>query len=560
MTSNPSGFITGIDLSSYAEISFVTGVSGDLNSSIQILESQTGDYYQNSNPSGFITGINAIDVAYDNILHTDETHGLNATDVQNAIDELEYKKLNVADLTSNLMLFPTTAFSTVTGYTDHARLVTSAEDPDYDTIAQDVSTGAITGADQLVGELISDSDILEGNVGLINITTIGNIKKVGGNKNAVFYFKVFKYNSVDGEVELCESSPVPPVTSSIYEQFSESALIPAGTTFTASDHIIIRYYATPVGSGNNPTYNFQFGGDDPVRTLVPVPATVVVKSVWSKDTNDIYYNDGNVGIGTDSPSAKLHVVGGFRVDNGSTAGALNFGADVGSTDRTSNTRKLAAIVSPDYANTRRIEWLTSDSGSSFANNIFIGGRVGGSNYGATNITLATTPTNSTTGGIAALTIDGDQNVRISSDLTVDTNTLYVDSADSRVGIGTTTPSAKLHVSGDTQVDGHFSATTKSFLIDNPNGGKLQYGVVESNEHGVYVRGKTSDSTITLPEHWEWLVDADSVTVQLTPVGKYQSLYVIAQTHLSVEVGGVEGEYNYTIYGTRKDVEPLTVDI
>jgi hypothetical protein len=116
------------------------------------------------------------------------------------------------------------------------------------------------------------------------------------------------------------------------------------------------------------------------------------------------------------------------------------------------------------------------------------------------------------------------------------------------------------ISGNITVNGHFSATTKSFLIDNPYGGKLQYGVVESNEHGIYVRGKTSLSTITLPEHWEWLVDTDSVTVQLTPIGKYQSLYVVSQTHLNVEVGGVEGEYNYTIYGTRKDVENLVTHI
>ena len=31
-----------------------------MNSSIQILQSQTGDYYQNSNPSGFITGVDQV--------------------------------------------------------------------------------------------------------------------------------------------------------------------------------------------------------------------------------------------------------------------------------------------------------------------------------------------------------------------------------------------------------------------------------------------------------------------------------------------------------------------
>ena len=39
------------------------------------------------------------------------------------------------------------------------------------------------------------------------------------------------------------------------------------------------------------------------------------------------------------------------------------------------------------------------------------------------------------------------------DLTVDTNTLYVDSTDNRVGIGTSSPSAKLHVNGDSDING-----------------------------------------------------------------------------------------------------------
>lgn len=58
--SNPLGFITGIDLSSYATITYTTGVSGSLQSQITNINNQTGSYYLNTNPSGYITGINNI--------------------------------------------------------------------------------------------------------------------------------------------------------------------------------------------------------------------------------------------------------------------------------------------------------------------------------------------------------------------------------------------------------------------------------------------------------------------------------------------------------------------
>ncbi len=70
--SNPSGFITGVDLSSYATTVYVTGISGGLQTQITnlsnatgsyILNSQTGQFYSISNPSGYITGI-------DNLIYT----------------------------------------------------------------------------------------------------------------------------------------------------------------------------------------------------------------------------------------------------------------------------------------------------------------------------------------------------------------------------------------------------------------------------------------------------------------------------------------------------------
>ena len=208
----------------------------------------------------------AADITYDNASTT-----LLSSNVQAALDELDASKASIDTLSSNINLYPTTAASDIA---NHNRLVTELTDADYDDPAADVSTGVITTADQVVGQLISDAGIFVGNPGVINITTIGNIRRVSGNKTASFYFRLFKRDSSGTEVQLAESDPTPEVSASTYTQFNASAILNNGE-FLDTDRIVIRYYATPTGTGNNPTYEFEFGGDDPVRTLLPVPVTVI---------------------------------------------------------------------------------------------------------------------------------------------------------------------------------------------------------------------------------------------------------------------------------------------
>ena len=111
------------------------------------------------------------------------------------------------------------------------------------------------------------------------------------------------------------------------------------------------------------------------------------------------------------------------------------------------------------------------------------------------------------------------------------------------------------------VEGAFSATTKSFLIDHPtkDGMKLQYGSLEGPENGVYVRGTSSSNIITLPEYWSTLVDESTVTVTLTAIGFYQALYIAEKGKNYIKVGGAKGSYDYVVYGERKDVEKLKVE-
>ncbi len=111
------------------------------------------------------------------------------------------------------------------------------------------------------------------------------------------------------------------------------------------------------------------------------------------------------------------------------------------------------------------------------------------------------------------------------------------------------------------VDGAFSATTKSFLIDHPtkDGMKLQYGSLEGPENGVYIRGTSGSNVITLPEYWSTLVDQSTVTVTLTSIGYYQPLFIKEKGKNYIKVGGAKGSYDYVVYGERKDVEKLKVE-
>lgn len=115
-----------------------------------------------------------------------------------------------------------------------------------------------------------------------------------------------------------------------------------------------------------------------------------------------------------------------------------------------------------------------------------------------------------------------------------------------------------------EVTGLMQATTKSFDIEHPTKKdmRLRYGALEGPEYGVYHRGVGRSRVVDLPDYWTGLVDEDSITVQLTPRGGFQSLYVSKIEGNRVYVDSDHGgplDFYFNVYGERKDVDKLVVE-
>jgi hypothetical protein len=180
--------------------------------------------------------------------------------------------ISLEDLPSNIVFYPTNVASDISGY---VKIVTSITDPSFNTTAVDISTGAITTTNQLISSLATSTNIIVGNPGVFNITTIGNIRRISGSGEASFFFRVYKRTLAGVETLIATSdNTIPVIDGGTYVEFSATAIWDDGI-FLDTDRVVMKYYANRISGGSNPTYEFQFGGVTPVRTLVPIPLNVI---------------------------------------------------------------------------------------------------------------------------------------------------------------------------------------------------------------------------------------------------------------------------------------------
>ena len=128
-------------------------------------------------------------------------------------------------------------------------------------------------------------------------------------------------------------------------------------------------------------------------------------------------------------------------------------------------------------------------------------------------------------------------------------------------IGSTIEKFVDFVSGATTLNKTFgiAVSKKPFDILHPTkeGHRLRYVSLEGPSAEVYFRGKLKgDNIIRLPDYWKGLVDPDSITVQLTPIGCRQSLYYEevewCETIKVVNADCGPVWCSYTVFAERKD--------
>ena len=110
-----------------------------------------------------------------------------------------------------------------------------------------------------------------------------------------------------------------------------------------------------------------------------------------------------------------------------------------------------------------------------------------------------------------------------------------------------------------------SAGAKAFDIEHPSKSehRLRHICIEGPESAVYYRGRLkNEKVIRLPYYWKDLVNIDTISVQLQPIGAHQDIIVKRWDEEYVYLqaqGALPINCFFHVYAERKDIGKLTVE-
>jgi len=159
-----------------------------------------------------------------------------------------------------------------------------------------------------------------------------------------------------------------------------------------------------------------------------------------------------------------------------------------------------------------------------------------------------------TNATVALFVKGDVTIQTNGSMKGDINASGTVTAANFVGA---------HISGSISggVSGK-SAGAKAFDIEHPSksGYRLRHICLEGPESAIYYRGRLrNEKVIRLPFYWKDLVNIDTISVQLQPIGVHQDIIVKRwddeYVYLQAQ-GALPINCFFHVYAERKDVEKL----
>jgi hypothetical protein len=297
-------------------------------------------------------------------------------------------------------------------------------------------------------------------------------------------------------------------------------------------------------------------------TLVVTGGVGVSGSIYSGGTNWINYNSGDNQIRAQGLTVSYSPGSNFVPGSDPTDSLRNTALISSGT----STRPVVLTFRNTLANSQSMWDFVSDPNTSKF-------YIQPTNAGYYAMSLSTTGTvfintnsNSISTTTGALTVQG--GLGVGGNLFATSITVAGTTQSTSTNTGAFVVGGGIGVGGNVNINGSLNAITKSFLINHPTkpGMRLRYGSLEGPENGVYIRGRlTGTTTIQLPDYWTKLVDPDSITVQLTPIGKHQKLYVeaIKDNTVIVENDAMFGgsiDCYYVIFAERADTDKLEVEM